>query len=134
MAFLRFIISRKDPDSGVEAGLFALAHTLRDASELSAAHRQALADQLAWFAEHVTTPDRFNRSGSKGFYRRNTRGIAWFRDTATECISRMHDLRRVLEANGHPVDVIREDRVGYIVYEDDVQVVAEPFADTRTGP
>ncbi len=28
---------------------------------------------------------------------------------------------------------IPEARVGYIIYEDDYQVVAEPFADTQTG-
>jgi len=46
----------------------------------------------------------------------------------------MFELKRVMEANGHSVHVVRENRVGYIVYEDDVQVIAEPFADTRTGP
>ncbi len=26
-----------------------------------------------------------------------------------------------------------EERIGHVVYEDDYQVVAEPFNDTRTG-
>ena len=97
------------------------------------AHRETLLDSLAWFDEHLPTPDRFNRSKSKGYYRRDTRGIAWFRESATECLARMHELKRVLEANGHPVSIIREGRVGYIVYEDNFQVVAEPFSDTETG-
>jgi hypothetical protein len=29
--------------------------------------------------------------------------------------------------------MLTETRVGYVVYEDDLQVVAEPFADTKTG-
>ena len=45
----------------------------------------------------------------------------------------MHEIKRVLEANGHVVHIVREDRIGYIVYTDDAQVIAEPFADTRTG-
>ena len=45
----------------------------------------------------------------------------------------MHEIKRILEANGHVVHVLREDRVGYVVYEDKAQVVAEPFADTRIG-
>ncbi len=45
----------------------------------------------------------------------------------------MHDIKRVLDANGHFVEVLQEDPVGYIVYTDDIQVIAEPFADTRTG-
>jgi hypothetical protein len=38
----------------------------------------------------------------------------------------MHELKRILEANGHAVTVIREDRIGFVVFEDDYQVVAEP--------
>ncbi|HEX7075605.1 MAG TPA: hypothetical protein VF226_16320 [Hyphomicrobiaceae bacterium] len=89
---------------------------------------------LEWFEVHLTTPKRFNRSTSKGYYRRNTKGIAWFRDTAKEHISGMYKIKRIAEANGHSVDVIREERVGYVVYEDEFQVIAEPYADTRTAP
>jgi hypothetical protein len=110
-----------------------VAYGLRDEPTVSAGDRQSIQDGLAWFEKHLATPDRFNRSGSKGYYRRTTRGIAWFRDSATECIAQMHELKRVLEANGYSVALVREDRVGYIVYEDDLQVVAEPFSDTRTG-
>ncbi len=83
-------------------------------------------------AKHLETPSRFNRTKSKGFYRRNTRGIAWFKDTATEHLARMHEIRRVLEQNGQVVEMLSEARVGYIVYEDAFQVVAEPFSETRT--
>jgi hypothetical protein len=78
-------------------------------------------------------PARFNRTRSKGYYRRDTRGIAWFRDTAGDCLTRMHVLKRLIESHGNAVAVIYETHVGYIVYEDEAQVVAEPFADTRTG-
>ncbi len=42
-------------------------------------------------------------------------------------------MRDILEAHGHQVRMIHERRVGVIVYEDDLQVIAEPFADTETG-
>jgi hypothetical protein len=127
MAFLRFVLSKRHPGSGFDDGLFGLAYTLRDSPDVILENREALRDSLAWFEKHLPTPKRFNRTTSKGYYRRNTRGIAWFRDSATECIARMHELKRLLEANGHLVSMIREERVGYIVYEDDLQVVAEPF-------
>jgi hypothetical protein len=133
LAFLRFVVSTIDTDSGRASGVFQLAVQLKDSALLSDHDRQVLHDELAWFNEHLTEPARFNRSKSKGSYRRKTRGISWFRDTATECLSRMHELKRILEINGHPVTIIREARVGFIIYEDDHQVVAEPFADTRTG-
>jgi hypothetical protein len=134
MPFLRFIVTGLHPESGVEDGLFGPAYRLRDDSALGEAERQTLAETLAWFEKTLKTPDRFNRTRSKGYYRRNTKGIAWFRDTASECISRMHVLKRILESHGLAVVVISETHVGYVVYEDEFQVVAEPFADTRTGP
>lgn len=134
MAFLRFVLSTRHPESGVERGLFSVAYALRDHPDVAPDDRDALSENLVWFETHLPTPKRFNRSTSKGHDRRNTKGIAWFRDSATECITRMHHLKRVLESNGHPVTMIRETRVGYVVYEDALQVVAEPFSETHTGP
>jgi hypothetical protein len=116
----------------VNAGLFDLAYALRDSLHLAAEDRATLADALAWFDTHLGTPSGFNRTTSKGFYRRTPRGIAWFKDTATEHIARMHDIKQVLERNGHVVELVSESRVGYIVYDDAFQVIAEPFAETRT--
>ena len=132
MAYLRFIVTKKHPDSGVSDGIFATAYSLRDAPEIPKHDREILTEQLAWFAKNLMIPKRFNRSSSKGFYRKITKGIAWFRDDASEYIARMHEIKRVLDANGRLVHVLREDRVGYIVYKDRAQVVAEPFVDTRT--
>jgi hypothetical protein len=134
MPFLRFIVTGLHPDSGLEDGLFGLAYRLRDDPSVDEADRRILSETLEWFEKNLRTPDRFNRTRSKGYYRRNTRGISWFRDTATDCVSRMHAIKQVLEAHGHAVIVLQETRVGYVVYEDATQVVAEPFSDTQTGP
>ena len=134
MAFLRFILSNRHPDSGVETGLFASARVLRDTADVSDKHRQSLQDILAWFSTHLAVPTRFNRTSSQGHYRRNSQGIAWFRDTANDHLARMHQLKVIFEEHGYNVTMIREERIGYIVYEDEFQVVAEPFAETQTGP
>jgi hypothetical protein len=42
-------------------------------------------------------------------------------------------LSQRLEREGHQVAMIRESRIGYVVYEDDFQVVAEPFTETGTA-
>ena len=126
-------MSREHPDTGVADGLFGVAYAVRDSEETSTSDRESLTEQLAWFLQNLPIPKRFNRSSSKGYYRRRTKGIAWFRDDAQEHISRMHVIKRIVEANGHAVHLVREDRIGYVVYEDDVQVIAEPFADTRAG-
>jgi len=43
----------------------------------------------------------------------------------------MHEMRCVVEQNGMFVQVLRTRRPGYVVFEDEYQVVAEPFADLR---
>ena len=133
MRFIRFVVARRHPDSEVEDGAFTLAYELRRSVHVDAVDQDLLADDLAWFERNLETPARFNRTKSKGFYPRKTRGIAWFKDTATEHLARMHHIATVLERCGHHVVMLSESRVGYEVYEDDFQVVAEPFSDTQTG-
>lgn len=133
MTFLRFVVSQPNPDSGVEGGLFGAAYAIQRGDDVSEVDGSTLRDLLAWFEEHLPTPERFNRTSSKGYYRRTPKGIAWFRDTASEHIAKMHQLKRIVELNGYAVSLIQEDRVGYLVHEDEFQVIAEPFADTRTG-
>ena len=133
MPFLRFLVSSVNTASGVEGGLFGAAYSLRAAGLLSATERTTLEEHLAWFEQNLAIPERFNRSRSKGYYRRATKGISWFRDTAKEHLARMHELKRIVEANGYIVSLIKEDRVGYVTFEDENQVVAEPFADTKTS-
>jgi hypothetical protein len=133
MAYLRFIVAADHPDTGVADGVFRTAYALRDDPRVSSTDRELLAEKLAWFSNSLPVPKRFNRTSSKGYYRRKTRGIAWVRDNAREHITRMHEIKRVLEANGHVVHLLREERVGYVVYSDEAQVIAEPFADTRTS-
>lgn len=133
MAFIRFVLSNKHPDSGVESGMFASAKILRENADVSETDRQSLQEILIWFSTHLVVPTRFNRTRSKGHYRRNTQGIAWFRDTAKDHLARMHQLKALFEKHGHNVTMIREARVGYVVYEDEFQVVAEPFSETQTG-
>ena len=134
MPFVRFIVAERHPESGVEDGLFGIAYERREDPAVSVEDRRELHACLSWLDEHLKVPERFNRSRSKGYYRRATRGISWFRDSAVECIGRMHRIKAVLERYGHHVTMLSETRVGYVIYEDDVQVVAEPFSETRTGP
>ncbi len=133
MRFIRFVLARRHSDSGLEDGAFGLAYELRDSPDVETADRDLFAETLTWFETNLETPTRFNRTKSKGFYRRNTRGIAWFKDSASEHLARMHRIKRVLEQYGQPVVMLSEPRIGYITYEDAFQVIAEPFSDTQTG-
>jgi hypothetical protein len=111
MRFIRFVLARRHEDSGVEDGAFGLAYELRDSRDVEVADRELLAETLSWFEKNLETPTRFNRTKSKGFYRRTTRGIAWFKDSASDHLARMHQIKGVLERYGHPVLMLSETRV-----------------------
>ena len=124
---LRFVLPRSHPDTGVEEGVFGAAHDLCRGTLISIADRHSLEGLLSWFGDNLATPKRFNRSKSKGYYRRRTGGVSWFKPTAVEHITKMRALIAILEENGYRVFQITTNRPGYVVFEDDHQVVAEPF-------
>jgi hypothetical protein len=133
VAFIRFAGISRHADSGVEVGLIQIASSIRKDPRTPETDEQEIRRQLDWFFKHLPVPARFNKSRSKGYYRRATKGICWFRDTAAECLARMYILKRIAEEHGYVISVIRQDHIGYIVYEDEFQAVAEPFAETVTG-
>jgi hypothetical protein len=124
---LRLVLPRSHPDTGVEEGIFGAAYELREGTLMSISDRQSLEGLLVWFRVNLAIPQRFNTSKSKGFYRRKTAGISWLKPTASEHIAKMRALAAILEKNGYQVSQITTDRPGYVVFEDDHQVIAEPF-------
>ncbi len=54
-------------------------------------------------------------------------GHSWLRASATE-----HGLVVALTKAGYEIREIRTDRAGYVTYEDEHQLIAEPFRDTPT--
>ena len=130
--FLRFVVGEVNEDSNVRSGVLGAAYDLYDGNALPAGDRRALGRLLAWFENHLATPTRVNRTRSKGYYRRAPKGISWLRDTATDHIHKMREVAAILERHGYTVEMLKEARPGYVVYEDELQVVAEPFADSAT--
>jgi hypothetical protein len=65
------------------------------------------------------------------FYRKKNKAICWFKHTASEHLARVRELAAILDNHGVPVRTLKAKRVGYVVYEDEYQIVAEPFADTE---
>lgn len=134
MALVRFIVTETADGSATSSGLLGAAYKLSNDGVMPPAQRDELKSLIKWFDSHVPIPERFNRSSSRGYYRRETKGISWFRDAAKESLANMHRLKSIAESNGLTVHVLNEERVGYVVYEDDFQVIAEPFADTKVRP
>lgn len=125
--FVRFVIRAPDPASGHRQGLFQAMSDLNRSGALSV-HEQLAWDELKeWFNRHLDRPDRLARASRA--HARNA-ALRWFKSDATEHISRMRQIAAILEAHDRQVEMIRSNRLGYVVYEDEHQVAAEPFRDT----
>jgi hypothetical protein len=118
--YIRFVIGRKDEESQVEQGVFQAAGLALEWRSITGSDADELNGLQAWFSENLERPTSFGRD-------RLRRGICWFKTGATEHISRIWEMVDVLERNGIYVKKIRTDRPGYVIYEDEWQLVAEPF-------
>jgi hypothetical protein len=127
--YIRFVVHTKDEDSGRRLGIFHAAGNLRDTSELSAEEYARLAEIRAWFSQNLEKPTRFSLSAKPN---KKGQAISWFKESAVEHITQIRAMILILEAHGVVVEAVRTQRPGYIVYEDDHQVAAYPFADTPT--
>lgn len=131
--FVRFVVPAWiHRESQAPIGVIGAAYELSRRDAISHELRRELERLIEWFEENLAVPDRFNRTKSKGWYRRDTRGISWLRSTAVQHLARMADLAACITRCGYAIAEVRAKRVGYVVYEDDVQVIAEPFRDTPT--
>ena len=126
--YLRFVIPVLDEHSQRRQGVFQAAYDLRDSGRLPEYQQTELRKLLRWFGDKLEEPERFSRSRRPGAH---PSAISWFKDSAGECIKCIRHICRILEEHDIPVEMIATERPGYIVYEDEHQVVAEPFSDTE---
>lgn len=130
--YIRFVNSQIVRGMSAREGFFGAAYDLREADGLDEYSLSQLEDLLAYFRQNLPIPDRFHRSKSKRQFREDTRGLCWFKPDAKEAIRKAYELSSLLEQHGYVIEKIYSDRIGYIVFEDHNQVVADPFADTPT--
>lgn len=126
--FIRFVVANRDEDSGRRQGLFQAGDALRESGRINDADIGRLDELQDWFRVNLAVPARFSVSSKP---HRKAQALSWFRDTAREQINRMRDYQALLQSYEIPVQMLREKRPGYVVYEDEHQVVAYPFSETR---
>jgi hypothetical protein len=128
--YLRFVVADIDEDSERALGVFHAVRYLRDAGKLYPYEEDQHDMVRWWFNENLEKPTRFTAS-KPPFYRKKNKAICWFKHTASEHLARVRELAAILDNHGVPVRTLKARRVGYVVYEDEYQIVAEPFADTE---
>ena len=111
----------------MELGIFQAIADLRKTGQLAPHEGEEEERIREWFNEHLEKPRRFTAS-KPPYYRKQSKAISWFKDSAHEHIAQMRSLAAILEQHGIRVRVITAKRVGYVCYEDEYQVTAEPFA------
>ncbi len=118
--YIRFVVGHKDEDSHVERGIFQAAALALEWQQITGSDADELNEVRAWFSENLKKPASFGRDTLR-------LGICWFKTGATEHISRIWEMVNILERNGIYVKKIKTDKPGYMIYEDEWQLVAEPF-------
>jgi len=87
----------------------------------------AVADLMSWFRGNLSGPFEYRLRARW----RAPRSICWFRCTAHEHLARARELATILEDRDVFIRTIKCYKTGYVLYEDEVQVLAQPFADMR---
>ena len=127
--YIRFVVNVLDEDSNARLGIIQVAYDLKRDGHIPKYDEDILSDILNWFEKNLKEPISFRRSRK---YHAQNKAISWFKPEATVHISKMHELKQVLERHDITVDIIKTERTGFIVYEDAFQIVAEPFSETST--
>jgi hypothetical protein len=127
---VRFLTPEIHVESHLEAGVFQAAYRLMREGKLYEHEVALVRETLDWFNENLKKPNRFTKS-KPPYYRKKQRAISWFKSSAKKHLSMMRELVAVLENHEVRVHIVRTTRPGYIVYEDEFQVVSEPFRDTK---
>lgn len=127
--YIRFVTSEIHPDSGRRVGVIHALYYLRDDGELLPWEHDRAIEIMRWLDDNLERPQSFNRSSRPN---RLEKALSWFKDTASDHIAAMREVAAIVESHAVPVSVLTTDRPGFVTYEDDYQIVAEPFADTPT--
>ncbi len=128
--YLRFVQLNVVEGMKARSGIFSAAYELRNARNVDPHTHKQLEDLLAWFRQNLAIPSRFTRSSSKGADRPSvTYGLSWYKPSAKVHLDKSYELSALLQQNGYFIEIIKTTRLGYVLYEDEHQIVAEPFAD-----
>lgn len=126
--FIRFVTPWIDYNSQVAAGIFRAAYWLKYEASLPDYEWYYLVDILDWFDLNLEKPVKLRRSTRP---HRPNKAICWFKPSARTHLQKAFELATLLENNAIFIRRIKTTKPGYVVYEDEFQVAAEPFSDIK---
>ena len=127
LMFIRFVSGEINEASHVAAGLFCAAFDLIDEGQIPDYDHAELAELIDWFDLYLKGPFEYRL---RRFWRAQ-RSICWFKSGACEYVQRAWLMMNLLERNDVFMRMIKSRTVGFVIYEDEAQVLAYPSADLR---
>jgi hypothetical protein len=121
--FVRFVTPIIHPQSRVSSGLFRAFDLYEDQDLIPACYLDRADELFEWFNDNLPVPDRLSRVVGRF---RIAFGVCWLKPSAVDHICYMWDLAAIYEASGIPVQLLKSSRPGYLLYEDEFQIVAQP--------
>jgi hypothetical protein len=122
--YVRFVVAKRNPRSDQPNGIFTALYQLEESGQLADHELDWFRDIEGWFNKHLAGPQRLAWSARPNA---PERAITWLKLSAPDHVRRMRELASLLEHKDIPVQELRTDRPGYILYEDEHQVAAVPF-------
>jgi hypothetical protein len=122
---LRFVTPDRDERTGQRTGLMTVAYRLLRSGNLPHADEEGLRSHTQWLETNLPVPARFARK--RNVSHKQTHGISWLRSSATDAVRYLHAIADIARQHDHLIEIVQTERPGYIVHEDQWQVVAEPF-------
>jgi hypothetical protein len=127
--FVRFVTDLLDYHSHQKLGVIRAANYFEEQMDYADwAHLELL---VVWLNRNLRVPRRFSRSRRRHAQKK---AICWFKDAAERPLSKVRQIASILERYEIQTKMLKTNRPGYIVYEDDAQVAAIPFRDTVVAP
>ena len=95
--YLRFVYAKSVDGMRSREGFFQAAAELAEDPHTDGFAVERVDVLREWFADHLERTARFSRSGSKGHAGGETKGLSWFKPSASEHISKAFELKSVLD-------------------------------------
>ena len=105
-------------------GFLNAARYLNEQGILEEEQKAKLQQNLSWIEAHLKKRPEFQNSEDNDFL---NIPMSWLKETASDHIQKMDELREILEENDILVEVLQVEVPGKILYEDEHQIVAVPF-------